>query len=137
MKRHSFYIENSPAYCIKGGDFLSNKCIWIFLPLLLMIISCDETDKTKTLLDENQEVNTVTIPDLCVNKEQIKYDYKTSTFSTNEEPFSGYMVSYYHNGTLKEKIGIANGRKQNQSSYWFTDGKLKQVATYHIGNFYV
>ena len=133
MNRHSSNNESSLDYCKKVGYFLSNKCVLIFFPLLLVIISCDETNKTKTALDENQKDTKVTIPDLCVNKEQIEYDYKTSTFSTNGELFSGYMVSFYHNGTLKEKIGIAYGRKQNQSSYWFTNGKLKQVATYHNG----
>ncbi|WP_378173836.1 toxin-antitoxin system YwqK family antitoxin [Aquimarina sp. SS2-1] len=124
--------ENSLAFYEKL-DYLQSTKIVLFVVLGILNISCNQKNNTKVVLNENQSNIKIRIPNFNVDKEQIKYDNKTSTFSRNEVPFSGYMVSFYQDSVLKEKIGILNGKKQNKSTYWFRNGKMKQVATYHNG----
>ncbi|MEM6738004.1 MAG: membrane-binding protein, partial [Bacteroidota bacterium] len=75
----------------------------------------------------------VKIPDITVDKSLVKYNKETSLWSLNDEPYSGYMISLHQDSTLKEKTGISNGKKQNQSMKWYPDGHLKQVANYQEG----
>ena len=98
-----------------------------------LMMSCAEDRNEKKVHDLNLEVSSVTIPDSVVNKSSLNYDNRTSLWSLNNEPFSGYMVSFYQDSTLKEKAGILDGKKQNQFIEWYPDGKLKQVAHYHKG----
>ena len=104
----------------------------LFIFLSILTISCNQKNKEKKI-DKNQDIVALTIPKLSIQKELVKYDNKTSTFLMNQEHYTGYIVSFYNDGTPKEKIGIVNGKKQNKSTYWFPDGKLKIVATYHNG----
>ena len=130
------YKENSLAFYKKLGCFLLTKTASLFaflVVLSILSVGCHQKSNKKNVITESHIIKTPKTPKVSVNKERIQYDNKTSTFSINEEPFSGYMVSFYNNGTPKEKIGIVNGKKQNQSTYWFPEGKLKLVATYHNG----
>ncbi|WP_254788488.1 toxin-antitoxin system YwqK family antitoxin [Cellulophaga baltica] len=105
----------------------------VFVASSIFTISCNQKNNEEKISSENLIITSITIPNLSVDKALITYDNKTSTFLINEEPFSGYMISFYEDGTPKEKIGIFNGKKQNKSSYWFSNGKLKQIATYNKG----
>lgn len=110
------------------------KCIIPMIFLLgALMISCAEDRNEKKVHHLNPDVSSVTIPDRVVNKSSLNYDNRTSLWSLNNEPFSGYMVSFYQDSTLKEKAGILDGKKQNQFIEWYPDGKLKQVAHYHKG----
>ena len=51
----------------------------------------------------------------------------------NNTPYSGYAVSYYSDSTLKEKIGILNGKTESQSLTFYEDGHLKQLSNYRNG----
>lgn len=104
----------------------------IFL-LGTLMMSCAEDRNEKKVQHLNPDVTAVTLPDRVVNKSTLSYDNKTSLWSLNNEPFSGYMVSLYQDSTLKEKAGIWEGKKQNQFIQWYPDGKIKQVENYHKG----
>ena len=79
-------------------------------------------------------VNTVTeIPIKSVKKSVLVYNNKTSIWTLNEIPYSGFAVSYYPDNTLKEKIGILNGKKEHKFTQWYPDGHLKNVSNYHNG----
>ncbi|MEM1123354.1 MAG: hypothetical protein AAGJ18_23135, partial [Bacteroidota bacterium] len=99
----------------------------------ILIGSCTENTANKKSFDPNLDRITLTIPDKTVNKTLMTYKNKISLWTLNDQPYSGYMVSYYPNGTLKEKTGVLNGRRQNLSSQWYADGHLKQIANYNKG----
>ncbi|MEM8524172.1 MAG: membrane-binding protein [Bacteroidota bacterium] len=101
--------------------------------LSILIVSCTESRATKELPALNSTEIAVEIPDKVVHKSLLTYDNKTSLWSLNDERYSGYLVSFHADSTLKEKTGILNGRKQNQSSKWYPDGRLQEVANYHQG----
>ncbi|WP_339752656.1 membrane-binding protein [Algoriphagus aquimarinus] len=107
-----------------------------FLTLLILglcLIGCSEK-KTLPIYSPPNPVETLSeIPDIVVDISELLYDTKTSIWTLNEQLFSGYAVSFYPDGTPKEKIGILKGRKQNQAITWYADGHYKDIATYHQG----
>ena len=109
------------------------KCIIQIVFLSLLIISCVENRESEKLHLLNSAATSLSIPNSIINKSLLHYNKRTSLWSLNDERYSGYMVSYYQDSKLKEKIGILNGRKQNQAIQWYPDGQLKQVANYHKG----
>lgn len=128
-------INSLSSYKKKDYLLFTKNTLYFVLFVFLTIFSnsCNKNNNSKKTLVENQSTTKITIPDINLNKGEVRYDNMTSTFTRNDRPFSGYMISLYENGTLKEKIGIFNGKKQNTSSYWFSNGKLKQIATYDKG----
>ncbi|WKN42756.1 toxin-antitoxin system YwqK family antitoxin [Tunicatimonas pelagia] len=104
----------------------------MFLVNVLMV-SCAEKSKTKTLPISISTGTSVEIPNRTVEKSLLHYKNETSLWTLNDQPYSGYIVSFHQDSTLKEKMGILNGKKQNQATRWYPDGQLKQVANYHEG----
>ncbi len=110
------------------------KCIvQVLLLFNLLITSCAEHGEAEKINIADATKISVTIPDRTVEKSLANYDRKTSLWSLNDERYSGYLVSYYEDGTFEEKIGILNGKIQNQSTKWYPDGHLKEVTNYHEG----
>ena len=130
MLRHFFYKKRLEY------SFLIDKNLNQILQLLLLsllITSCGKKNGVKSLQLDDTIYVSIEIPKLSVDKAQISYDNITSKFSMNNQPFSGYIVSFYQDSMLKEKIGIYNGKKQNKATYWFPNGKLKEVSNYSRG----
>ena len=103
----------------------------IFL-LGLSFIGCVKNKAPKNIHDSNSPIITIKIPDTIVNKSILSYNNEKSLWTLNEKPYSGYAVSYYQS-TLRERIGILNGRKETLANLWYPKGNLKQVANYHNG----
>jgi len=105
----------------------------IVLLLSIILISCNK--KTETNIQPIPELidTALEIPNTIVDNSTLHYNNKTSLWKLNEQLFSGYALSYYQDSTLKEKVGILNGRKQNQTIRWYPDGHFKQVSNYHKG----
>ena len=101
--------------------------------LVIFITNCSETKEAKRLDTAISIKTSVEIPDIIVDKSSIQYDRSISVWSLNGEPYSGHIVSFHQDSTLKGKTGILNGKKQNQSRQWYPDGQLKQIANYHKG----
>ncbi len=110
------------------------KVSWFFISsFFFLCLSCSEQVKKEALVMSFKEPSCLIIPDLEVEKSSLFYDTERSLWTLNEELYSGYATSFYEDGTLKEKIGILKGRKQNESNSWFPDGHFKQTANYHLG----
>ena len=124
---------NRPAAPPRLGASFLTKCAR-FAALVLLVgtaVGCGQKSDVPTVASE--PTVELTAPEDCVDESFIEYDNQTSTFWHQGALFSGQMVSFYPDGAPKERIEIVNGKKQNQSTYWFSDGTLKQVATYHQG----
>ncbi|REE05598.1 toxin-antitoxin system YwqK family antitoxin [Marinoscillum furvescens] len=50
-----------------------------------------------------------------------------------EAPFSGYLVSYYPDATMKKKSGYLNGLKEGPSWTFHPDGSIRSRRTYLAG----
>jgi hypothetical protein len=73
------------------------------------------------------------IPNRTIDNSALSYDNKTSLWTLNDQLFSGYSVDFYEDGVVKEKFGILEGRKQNQSVQRYPDGHFKLMANYQRG----
>lgn len=112
------------------------KCIRQVMILwsLLMVVSCNEKKSKETIETPTADIDTlIEIPSITVDISLLHYDNKTSTWTFNSKLYSGYAVSYFQDSTLEEKTGFLNGRKQNQSTLWFSDKHLKRITNYHKG----
>jgi len=81
----------------------------------------------------NKEVSLLKIDDQVVENNLLVYNKENSTWTFNEELYSGYSITKYENDSLKRKFGVLNGKKQNEDISWFLDGKIKSSANYHQG----
>ena len=112
-----------------------NQNLLIVFILSTSLISCAEKTQTITtsLLTPIPFDNLLEVPNKIVDKSTLYYNTKTSLWTLDDQLYSGYAVSFYRDSILKEKIGILNGRKQNQARQWYPDGHYKQLADYHKG----
>lgn len=116
--------------------FIYNKMKYIFLIVLLStvsITSCAEKKKTKVLHIPNTTDTLLEIPNTTVDKSVLQFNNKKSRWTLNNQSYSGYVLSFYPDSTLKEKFGILNGRKQNRAIQWYADGHHKHVTNYQKG----
>lgn len=107
------------------------------IPLIFLVAvilsSCNDNSESKRPNQSIELYNSIELPRLTVEKSMLYYNNNLSTWTMNDQPFSGYAVDYYPDSTLKEKIGIFDGKKQNQSIKWYPDGHLRQIENYHDG----
>lgn len=89
---------------------------------------------TVTLIGcQNESFYPVEIPDVIKEKSTVYYNPKNSTWTLDNQKYSGYLVRYHSNNTLQEKISILDGKKHNVHSEWYLDGHLKKQANYIKG----
>ena len=102
----------------------------ILFPVGLCFFSCvpKKVERELNFIDE-----TVKIPQETVDITEVSFDPKTSIWRRNNELFSGYVEQYYTNRSIKQSIGVLNGKRQKQTHVWFPDGHLKEVSNYHKG----
>lgn len=109
------------------------KYLIAYISLLsVLLLSCTKNKESKITYIKNSIDTTIKIPNIIIEKSLLKSNNQ-ALWILNEQPYSGYAVSYHQDSTLKEKIGILNGKKQNQAKYWYADGNLKQIANYDRG----
>lgn len=110
---------------------MSRNLLFVFL-VVISLFSCNHKNSkitTETILEDTFRK----IPDTLVHKSALFYDTKTSLWSLNKKSFSGYAVSFYSDNSLKEKIGILNGKKHNLTIEWYADGHYKHLTNYQNG----
>lgn len=105
----------------------------IYVVLILQFLSCIESVKKESTSPVVKEVQALAVPEIIIDKSELHYDRNISVWTLNGEQFSGYAVSYYPNSNLQQKIGILEGKKQNETKDWYPNGKLKFSANYHQG----
>lgn len=109
------------------------QVILVVLSFSILLTSCAEKKKTKHALTPYPIDTLLEIPNTIVDLSALHYENKTSVWSLKNQLYSGYAVSFHQDSILKEKIGILNGKKQNQAIQWYPDGHYKQVTNYHKG----
>lgn len=108
-----------------------NTVFQIHLLANLMLIACS-VDKGKPTESDGADY-LLEVPEITTLKSALEYDRKISLWILDDQPFSGFAVSYYPDSSLMEKIGILDGKKQNTAIKWYPDGHLQSVSNYHKG----
>ncbi|MEL6593058.1 MAG: membrane-binding protein [Bacteroidota bacterium] len=75
----------------------------------------------------------IEIPAMEVEKSNLRYDNKTSSWSLDGQCYSGYAISRFENGRLKQRFGVFEGKKHNEALVWYPNGSLKFLSNYHLG----
>ena len=73
------------------------------------------------------------IPEITVETNNAELHELNGVYYFHGNLFSGYLVAYYSNGSLKEKSGYANGKLSGKSLTWFPNGNLETERYYKNG----
>ena len=109
------------------------RFILLAFAIIGLLSGCGEAPPPAVASSQTTVIVAVAVPDQLVDKAELDYDNKTSLWTWNDQLFSGYAVTLYADGTEKEKFGILDGRKQNQSVQRYPDGHFKLMANYNRG----
>lgn len=98
----------------------------------VVLTSCVQ-EKEPTVLSETTIIESLKIPKIEVDKSVLFYDRMKSTWLQGDDLFSGYVVSHFSDGTLQEKFGVLDGKKQNENIIFYQDGHYRSLSNYHKG----
>ena len=108
-----------------------NKNLFILL-LSVLIIQC--TKPTEQIIsNDSTQIEKIELPAQTVDISALHYDNKVSLWTLDGQLFSGYAETMYPNGAIKQRFGVFQGRKQNETLDWYPDGHLKLSSNYHKG----
>lgn len=104
--------------------------------LILSIIICPSCADQS--IDEQSTISPIAeqplvVPPHQIAKSKLTFNRFKSLWLLDTIPYSGTAVTHYDNGTLKEKIGMLNGRKQNASISYFPDGHPQSHSSFYKG----
>jgi len=89
-----------------------------------------KSEEVKTDLNVEAIFN---VPKEIIEKDNLIYHNHSSIWTLDKKVYSGYVESYYPDGSVKQRFGVYNGLKQGESLDWFEDGHLKFSSYYHQG----
>ncbi|MCI2227833.1 hypothetical protein MC378_01555 [Polaribacter sp. MSW13] len=103
------------------------QLIKVFYILVLFSFSSCKQAATKANLNV---INEEKIKTILVDKNQLKLIPEKGQWFYKKQPFNGFAVVYFSDGSIAEKTGFFNGKKQGVSNKWFQDGTLQKTSYY-------
>lgn len=83
----------------------------------------DQNKKSKSSCEIVESNIKITKNNLILNQLEGKWYY-------NNQPYTGYAVTYHLNGIIEEKMGYCSGKKEGISQKWYPDGSLRKQSYY-------
>ncbi len=79
-----------------------------------------------------KEINSeaIKISSTEVHKSELRLYPNTGQWLYEGHPFNGFALTHHPNGTIAEKMGFHNGKKQGVALKWYTDGALASKKNY-------
>lgn len=102
------------------------KRVFYFTSMALLM-GCNVVDKPSS------SIVGIEIPVNIQNKSSLLYQNSTSEWFYNGDLFSGFIVDYYEDNSLKLKMSISQGKRHNKTEKWFPNGELMEVSNYDNG----
>jgi antitoxin component YwqK of YwqJK toxin-antitoxin module len=109
------------------------KNILFILISALFVAQCSKTDENINSNRTTVSLEKIEIPANTIDLSELVYNNAVSLWTLDGRLFSGYAISLYPNGNIKQKFGIYQGKKQNEALDWYPDGHLKYSSNYHKG----
>ena len=94
---------------------------------MALLMGCNVVDKPSS------SIVGIEIPVNIQNKSSLLYQNSTSEWFYNGDLFSGFIVDYYEDNSLKLKMSISQGKRHNKTEKWFPNGELMEVSNYDNG----
>ena len=102
-----------------------------YFMLTLLFTGCDQADNE--IVISYDKVDKIEIPNLIKDASSLKYNNTTSEWYDNGNLYSGFIFDYYDDKTLKIKMSVFKGKRQNETQKWYPNGKLMEVSNYQEG----
>ena len=96
-----------------------------------LLAACSQLE-TASVVDE-MTFAPQNVPEVVIEKTRLEYHHQSSRWTYDAIPYSGYAVTYFPDGSLQERFGVLDGKRQGEYLHWFADGQLRNVANYHEG----
>lgn len=103
----------------------------IYFASMSLLIGCNQYDKQNN--KSSPILDKIEIPENVKNIASLKFQNSTSEWLYEGNLYSGFIVDYYDNKSLKLKMSIYKGKRHNRTEKWYPNGKLKEVSNYHNG----
>jgi antitoxin component YwqK of YwqJK toxin-antitoxin module len=96
--------------------------------LLSFFCGCNEVELPTRIHDSIQ----MEVPDVNFAKDEVEFDKTNSLWvhPENSNKVSGYIVSYYANGSVAQKFGVVDGKKEGESITYFPSGQVKFLESF-------
>ncbi len=100
---------------------------------LLVIATLFLTDCKKVWVNEGAVAKAIVIDDFKVSKKELTLNQIEGKWYYKNQPFNGYSVECYPNGTLEERLGFYKGKREGIAKRWSENGVLR-VESYYKQN---
>jgi len=80
-----------------------------------------------------EDIPALTVPQTITEKDKLNYQNHSSTWTLEGQAYSGFVESYFKDGSIKQRFGVLDGLKQGESVDWFADGHPKFSSHYYQG----
>jgi antitoxin component YwqK of YwqJK toxin-antitoxin module len=109
------------------------KKIISILVLVISFYSCKEKATVEEVANKATSIknNVISIAKVEVDKKKLFLNQIEGKWYLNKEPFNGYSLKYHNNGTVIEKLGFYNGKREGKAKRWSENGVLRAAFTYH------
>lgn len=101
--------------------------------VFILLLSCNQENNSSAM----NHTSLLSVPterrDIIVEKSHLVYKNRESIWTLKGEAYSGSVVSYFPDSTLKEEMTLFNGKRVHVFKQWHANGKLKQLAHYLNG----
>ena len=97
------------------------------------LVSCNLSSVPKSTDDNTMAFNLNTpksIENIELSKEQLDLNQLEGVWYYNNEPFNGYSVKFHTNGSLGERLGFYNGKREGVARRWSENGVLRTEYYY-------
>ncbi len=102
--------------------------------ILTTILGCNPTVENSSSFEvvENQLPCSFSpiIPKFFVLKDSVILKNEESRWYYKGKLFSGYAIAHHENGSLSEKMGFTDGKRNGKALWWYRDGQLKKELDY-------
>jgi antitoxin component YwqK of YwqJK toxin-antitoxin module len=109
------------------------------LVLLFILVQCSESPSKNSESTVDNSMNEIELPkvvdSLEVLNKDLTLDQLKGVWSYNQKPFNGYAVNYYSDGSIKEKLGFINGKREGVAKRWSKNGVLRWQSHYEQNKF--
>lgn len=109
------------------------KYLIAIISLCLMLVNYSQKTDSKAVAKAIPKLAFLEVPNTVVEKDMLTYQNHSSTWTFENAAYSGYVESYFSDGSLQQRFGVLNGLKQGEAKDWFEDGKLNYLANYYQG----
>ncbi len=97
------------------------------------LLGCSEKRISTVQSLEISDGTALSVNGPTIDKAELRYDRNKSLWILDSQLFTGFAVSYYSDGSIKERFGLLDGRKESQATYWYSNGQVKFSMSYRNG----